>query len=97
MDSGFIPSIIAFGLALIFVVTGAISLITGKNYMKVRDSPLDKIDGRFRFYTCIAFQFIFGAVLLIASCQWFQVNKSDRDQEAPRKKITEQAGSSNGG
>jgi hypothetical protein len=97
MDSGFIPSIIAFGLALIFVVTGAISLITGKNYMKVRDSPLDKIDGRCRFYTCIAFQFIFGAVLLIASCQWFQMNKSDRDQEAPRKRIAEQAGSSNGG
>ena len=74
MNSGFIPSIIALILALIFVITGIISLIKGKNYMKVRDSPLDKVDGRFRFYTCIVFQFIFGAVLFFVFYGWNKIN-----------------------
>ncbi|OYV07075.1 MAG: hypothetical protein CFE26_02920 [Verrucomicrobiales bacterium VVV1] len=56
--------------ASIFSGTGMASLVTGKNYMKNRSSRLDKVHGRFLFYTCITFQFLFAAILIFAAYRW---------------------------
>ena len=70
MEPRIIASGAAFLMASIFLVTGIMSLCTGKIYMKNRNSQVDKVHGGFAFYTSIIFQFIFAAVLFAAAYQW---------------------------
>jgi hypothetical protein len=70
MEPRLIAIIGSFLMAALFTVTGIASLATGKNYMKNRNAPLDKVHGRVRFYTCVIFQFAFAAVLLFAAYRW---------------------------
>lgn len=87
MDSGYIPSLIAFFLALVFLATGVLSLFTEKNYVKNRNSKLDRIHGPLRFYTCIAFQIAFGIILLFAACRWKPMAGSNHDHEESTKTL----------
>jgi hypothetical protein len=91
MEPGFIPSLIALLLALVFVITGPISFFTGKNSPKNRGSPLDKIHSRFRFYTCNGFQFVFGAILFFAAYQWHLKDRPNFDKREKERSTTELA------
>lgn len=71
MEPRIIASIAAFVMASIFLITGIMSLFTGKIYMQNRGTRLDKIHGAFLFYTSIVFQFIFAASLFAAAHSWY--------------------------
>jgi hypothetical protein len=71
MEPRIIASGAAFVMALIFLITGIMSLFTGKIYMKNQDSHVDKVHGAFVFYTSIIFQFGFAAFLFAAAHRWY--------------------------
>lgn len=71
MEPRIIASGAAFVMASIFLITGIMSLFTGKIYMKNRNSQVAKVHGAFVFYSSIIFQFGFAAFLFAAARHWY--------------------------
>ncbi len=75
MEPRIIASGAAFVMASIFLITGIMSLFTGKIYMKNRNSHVDKVHGAFVFYASIIFQFGFAAALYFFAYGWHSASR----------------------